>query len=125
MEEALIGYLLSRASLVALVGSRIHWAVRPQGTPLPAVVLTRIDAVRDQTYAGRSGLVRSRVQVDCWGASYTSVKAVARQVVQHADAAPFNAVFIDDESDSFEPGPEAAGALHRTRLDLIIWHTEN
>lgn len=126
MEAALITKLLASAGITALVGQRINWSRRPQGETLPAVVLHRIDGGRDYHTQGASGLVESRVQVDCWGSSYGSAKAVARQVEAAVSGARFtqgairfDAILILDERDSTF---DETTPIFRTSIDLAVHH---
>lgn len=127
MEAALVAKLLASAGITTLVGQRINWSRRPQGSGLPAIVLHRIDGAPDYHLTGASGIVASRVQVDCWGASYGSAKSVARAVEAVVSAARFtqgavrfDAILIIDERDSsFD---ENNTPLYRTSLDLAVFH---
>ena len=126
MESALIAKLLATAGVTALVGQRINWSRRPQGAALPAIVLHRVSGLPDVHHAGASGLVVSRVQVDCWGEAYGSAKAVAR-AVQSAitaqtftqGATRFDVILIDSERDD---STDETTPLFRTSLDLMIHH---
>jgi hypothetical protein len=81
MEEAFRAVLTSASSVTALVpASRINWGSHPQGAGLPGVVLTVVSGAEGLHLTGRDGLSQGRVQVDCYGATYTSAKAVARAV---------------------------------------------
>ncbi|WP_426041505.1 DUF3168 domain-containing protein [Brevundimonas sp. TWP2-3-4b1] len=124
MEPALIAKLLVSAGVTALVSTRINWGRRPQGSPLPCVVLTRVDGSPDVHHGGRSGLVQSRVQVDCWGVSYGAAKAVARAVETAVTAQTFtqgtirfDVILIADERDSTF---DEITPLFRTSLDLMV-----
>lgn len=124
MEPALIAKLLATAGVTALVSTRINWGRRPQGSPLPCIVLTRIDGAPDVHHGGRSGLVSSRVQVDCWGESYGAAKGVARAVETAVTAQTFtqgairfDVILIADERDSTF---DEVTPLFRTSLDLMI-----
>jgi len=126
MEAALIAKLLATAGITALVSTRINWSRRPQGSALPAIVLHRIDGTPDVHHAGASGLVVSRVQVDCWGASYGSAKAVARAVETAITAQTFtqgatrfDVILIDSERDD---STDETTPLFRTSLDLMVHH---
>jgi hypothetical protein len=128
MEEALVAYLLDDASLSALVADRITWTIRPQGSTLPAVVLTGVDALPDYTMSGPSGLVSSRLQVDCWAMTYAGGKQIARAV--EAALSGIDVVrggvalrggFKQGERDSFEKSTGGT-ELYRVSEDYIIWH---
>jgi hypothetical protein len=126
MEANLIAKLLATAGVTALVSTRINWSRRPQGSALPAIVLHRIDGAPDYHHAGASGLVQSRVQVDCWAASYGAAKAIARAVETAVTAQTFtqgatrfDVILIADERDSTF---DETTPLFRTSLDLMIHH---
>lgn len=124
MEAALLARLLATAGVTALVSTRINWLRRPQGEALPAIVLHRIDGAPDVHHGGASGLVVSRVQVDCWAESYGSAKAIARAVETAVTAQTFtqgatrfDVILIADERDSTF---DETTPLFRTSLDLIV-----
>lgn len=126
MEAALIAKLLATAGVTALVSTRINWSRRPQGAALPAIVLHRVSGLPDVHHAGASGLVVSRVQVDCWGASYGSAKGVARAVETAITAQTFtqgatrfDVILIDSERDD---STDETTPLFRTSLDLMVHH---
>jgi hypothetical protein len=130
MEEALRTFLLAGTDLAALVGTRVHWVRSPQAAASPRVVLYRIDGLRDMHMQGPSGLVASRVQVDCIGASYGSAKTVARAVEAilsgysgSAGGIRFEGCFLIGERDDFED-TDTPDKLFRTSLDFNIWHKE-
>jgi hypothetical protein len=100
-----------------------------QGEQLPAVVIHRIDGARDYAMQGPTGLVSSRLQIDCWAKTYTAAKTLARAVAAvlsgiRDDDIGIQGVFIDSERDLGESGSNQAEYLYRTMLDLNIWHRE-
>lgn len=124
MEAALLAKLLATAGVTALVGQRINWSRRVQAEPLPAIVLHVIDRIPDVHHGGRSGILESRVQCDCWGASFGSAKAAARAVENAITAQTFtqgavrfDVILIADERDSTF---DETTPLFRTSLDLMI-----
>lgn len=127
METALVAQLLADAGVRVAAGDRVHWLRRPQGGRLPAAVLHRIDGARDYHMTAASGLVVSRVQVDCWGVSYGAAKALARAVEAALsgraftrDAVRVDLITVESERDStFDEPPET---LFRTALDLMVHH---
>lgn len=127
MEAALIAELLATAGITAVSGQRITWARRDQGGALPAMVLHRIDGDRDYHLGGPSGLVASRVQADCWAATYKDAKRLAQALEAKVSGARFtrgairfDAILVIDERDStFD---ESGSALFRVSLDLAVHH---
>ena len=130
MEEDLTALFLADAGISAEAGDRVNWAERPQEESLPAVILWKIGGSRDMTMDGPSGLVESRLQVDCWAADALTAKRLALAVInllqnfKHSvhGGTSFQGGFIDGERDSFEN--EAGSAYHRVTLDARIWHSE-
>ncbi len=125
MEADLIAKLLASSGVTALVSTRINWKRRPQGSALPAIVLHKISGTPDVTHGGASGLRVSRIQADCWGASYGSAKAVARAIESAITAQTFtqgstrfDVILIDSERD--DTSDESNTPLFRTSLDLIV-----
>jgi len=129
MESALVAHLLGSAGLVALVGTRINWVRAPQGSISPRIVLYRVSGVRDMHMQGPSGLVSSRVQVDCLGLTYDSAKCVARAVEERLSgfsgtrAIRFDGCFLVNERDDFSDS-DTPDKLFRSSLDFTIWHKE-
>lgn len=124
MEETLIAILLADTALKSLVGSRIRPVERPQTDALPGVTIQRIDGVRDYHFSGPSGFVSSRIQIDCWGKSYSEAKQISRAIVRILSGirAPFQGGFVVDESDNSEQAD--THRVFRTRLDFQLFHNE-
>jgi len=131
MEEALIGLLLADPTLAGQVGTRINWGRRPQDvSTLPAVVLWRVNGLRDYNFDGPTNLINSTVQCDCYGETYASAKRAARALMAATNGydetiggVGFQRVSIESERDTQET--ESNGRhLFRCSVDLSIWHDE-
>jgi hypothetical protein len=127
MEEALIAKLLATAGVTALVGTRVFPGARPQGSGLPAIVLNLIAAEPSYSDDGEDGIETARIQIDCWGESYTSAKLTARAVKAALSAfggtiagIRFRYIALDLEHDLQEPGSGAAEYPFRTSLDFLV-----
>jgi hypothetical protein len=127
IEEDLITYLYSGAAVTALVGQRVTPLRMDQGADLPAITVQRIDGPRVRSLTGPSGLAHPRFQLDCWGSTYASVKAVATAVRQRLDgyrglmgSTTVGGVSLESDQDDFEPDT----GLYRVSMDFIIWHKE-
>jgi hypothetical protein len=127
MEEALIANLLA-SSAGPLVSNRIYWLKRPQASAVPAVTLTRISGVHNYHHGGDSGLVVSRVQVDCWATTFAGAKTVSRAIIDHLTGASFEqsgikfqGAFVDGERDTFEA--DITPPLYQITVDFMLWHT--
>ena len=126
MEEDLRARLLANTPLAAIVGARIAWIDRPK--VLPAITLQLIGSGREYTYQGPTGFSGARVQVDCWGASYGSAKAVARATFSAIEppllqgGTRFAQSFLQGDPD-FPPEDLPGGVTaYRVNMDFIVWH---
>lgn len=130
MEEALIRFLLADPALAALVGNRIHWRRRPQSeTALPAIVLSLVGFTGQMTNEGLNGFQNDRVQVDCYGETYLSARAVANRVeaLMKAIRSPvadwrLQSAELVLRADFDEQSPAAETRLFRRTADFSIWH---
>lgn len=128
MEEALIAKLLADGGVAALVGNRVFPVSRPQASALPALTLATMSNVPVYTDQGEAGIAEARVQIDCWGADYGSVKLTARAVKAALSAffgtvegVVFQYVLLDGERDGRETGSNAPEYQFRTQLDFRVW----
>jgi hypothetical protein len=131
MKAALRSRLLTDAGIAALVGSRIAWAARPRRSELPSIALHLISAPRDYTMAGPSGLVNSRVQVDCWALTNAEADAVADAVNTalsglraEVNGVQFQGAFLENETDYTDDASAPDDVLARVSQDYSIWHSE-
>lgn len=128
MEESLVALLLAHTPLTALTGQRIYWLRAPQNVQKPYVVLQVISAIPDVPHSGANGLVEGRIQVDCYGTTYSSAKNVARAATARLSGFKgthsgtiFDGVFKDSERDGYEDDA-TPDKLFRVSIDFIIWH---
>jgi len=127
MEETLVALLLNAQPVSILVGKRVYWLEREQGSAFPAVVLHRISGGRDYHMQGPSGLVQSRIQIDCWALKYSDAMKVSRAVrgvLSGYSEGDLQGAFIESERQSVEKETDGAQRYHRVSLDFMIWHAE-
>lgn len=126
METALRARLKDDVAVAALVANRIDWGVRPQGSPLPAIVLTIVADNRRQHMAGFDTFRSTRVQVDCYAATKAEAvqlrEAVLDAIVPAAvhSGVEFLRAFLNTVLDRGEQ--TAAGFIHRELIDASLWH---
>lgn len=127
MEEDLVAHILASGDVSAIVQNRVSWVQRPQGSALPAIVLTLVSARRTYAMGGQSGLAESRVQVDCYGDKYGSTKLLGRAVADLLSGARttigdtiIEGAFLDGERDLYEDESK----VFRNSQDFIIWHKQ-
>lgn len=128
MEEALRSRFLADGAVAALVGTRVTWIDRPQGSGLPAVTLQKITPGRDYTYGGASGSSSPMVQADCWGGTYAEAKALERAVIAMAErravvgGVKFAPSFVEAARDMAPEDLPGGGKAYRVSIDLIVWN---
>jgi len=127
MQGALRARLLAASTVTALVGQRVSWLDRPQGSALPSVTLQTISDGRPQHFGGLQDLRPTRVQIDVWAATYASSRAVAEAVIaailpaETINGVRFSRSFIDSLNDLSERLGETS--IYRTSIDVIVWHS--
>lgn len=123
MEKALRARIMAAAPVV---GTRVYWGIRPQGSALPAIVLTTVSDNRTQHMKGFDTYQAKRVQVDCYATTYEQAvdlrEAVIAEVVPATEQGltRFLRAFVNNTMSRGEDTTN--GYVHRQMLDLTIWH---
>lgn len=127
MEEALISLLLTDGTIATLVGTRVWPAARPQGSDLPALVVTRISGAPGYADDGEIGLEPARFQIDSWSLTYGDGKVLSRAVRSALSAfsgvhagVNFSYIMLDEERDLRESGSNQADYPFRIAQDYIV-----
>jgi hypothetical protein len=79
-EAFLFQRLTSRTAVSSVVAARVFPLIAPTGTPLPLIVYQRTNVQREQSLTGPIGRPIVTLQLTSYGTSYSSVKALAREV---------------------------------------------
>lgn len=130
IEQALATHLANDSGISAIVGTRIYAGLRPQKSPLPSIVYSRVSGVRIESLQGSSGLARPRFQIDCCGKSYPAVKNLAeairlslegfRGTMGGGGGVVVQCVRYLGDIDFYSDDEE----IFRVALDFEIWHNE-
>jgi len=130
IEQALYTRLTGFAGLSALVASRVYPMRLPQSPTYPAVTYQRVAGERTPAMGADTGVMAAVVQLDAWGATYPSAKAVAKQVrlalERHRNGSSdpeILDIFIERDQD-LDPAEEPVPDLFRVSLDFRVWHRE-
>jgi len=131
MEEQLVAILLANVALDALVDGRIFWAKMEPDETLPRIVMNVISSVTDYHMTGPSGLKSTRVQIDCYGLTYASAKAVSRAVETVisgyqgvSGTVKFDGIFKIQERDAVNEDATPSDWFG-VSVDYEIFHKEN
>lgn len=120
IEADLKAHLQGDSSIAALVGDRIHPMLIHDST-LPAITYQQVS---DDPASGLDGddsnLIRYRIQINVWSASYTQAKALAElvRIRFQTEAATFAAVPEPSGQDVYEPDTKRFGHYR----DFSIWY---
>lgn len=128
LEQVLFARLDSQ---VALVAHRIYPVEAPQNPTVPYITYQRISEQVESGMTQDHGLTHPTIQVDCWGATYPSTRAVAAQVraalKRWRDLASNPVVedsFLERSTDMGRDPAEPEPRLYRHSSDWLIWHRE-
>ncbi len=124
MEEELRNLIFNTEAVADIVGRRVEWIEHPQGSGYPAIVLNVVSGFEGIHMNGK-GPFEGRVQVDCYGMTYTAAKSASRSVIEALNGYRGDGfLFISNTStrDSREGGSNEADRPFRTGLDFnITW----
>lgn len=123
MQVALRSRLKGDAGVSALVGPRVYWGDRPQGSALPAIVLNLISDGRGYLMQGADATQQYRVQIDIYGSTYAAMDAVRGAVVTCLEltSGSFQPSFVMRNSDLEESTDTAL--LYRASMDFKITYS--
>jgi hypothetical protein len=97
-----LAVLQAAGGVTALVGTRISPLLRTQDLSLPAITLQRITLSPTNQFSGDGNLDQARVQVDCYGATYSDARGVAGAVRIAMKAVP---ILMTLETERFDEPP--------------------
>jgi hypothetical protein len=127
LDEALYSHLTGDAGIASLISTRCYPEALPPGVTFPAITYLQVSSVPIRTCGGRQGRT-VRFQIDSWGSTAASARAVAEAVIDALDhysgtmggGVTIRAAFM--VNDQQFPEPEAK--LHRVSQDYEIWWQE-
>jgi hypothetical protein len=129
VQRDLTAALNAAPEVAELVERRLFWKRRPQGSPLPAVVMHRVHGQPQYTLEGRSGLTPYIVQFDCRAKTYSEALALSEAVITalgRLTRSPFHGAFLRDLRDDTDTddGPQASPVADDflVSLDAQVWH---
>ena len=135
--EAVRGFLVADAGVLALVASRIYPDILPQGYTVAtggALTYTVISTVHDHLINGLSGIARSRIEFAAFAGTRAASNAIA-EAVRASDlvgttgtvgGVSFESVMIEDGVETLEESPTDGSQEHRylTVFDYLIAYQE-
>jgi hypothetical protein len=128
MEEALRDLLIADTGVNTLVSGRVTWGSRPQGKPMPAIVMYLVDDISGHSQSGPDNLSVARVQVNCHGANYPQAMTLSKAVREALDGyrgGVFQGIFHALTRDSREGGSNEADRPFLRQMDFIVNWSKN
>ena len=119
--ESKIYSVLSAATAVTAISTRIYPEHRPPADALPAVVFSRVSGLRVNTLGGYSNLENAQIKVECYSANVDGRRALADAVIGAMSAAVSYSALLNDSP--FDDYDDEAGVYIRT-MDFSIWNRE-
>jgi hypothetical protein len=124
-ETDLRSKLTADAGVAAIASTRVYWKVRPQGSALPAVVLSTVSGARDQSHEGAILTQGNRIQFDCIASTKAAAVNLRNAVMAEIEdpgttgTTEFQGGFVNLYRDLAEDTP--AGVVHTEMVDATIW----
>lgn len=125
--SALRTRLQTNAGVSAMVGVKVFRGIVPEGTALPYIRMQVVSDPRPEHLKGYDSARVSRVQVDCFAASYGQARDIADRVIAATitpgitEGIHFGRIKAEGPRDLGEDVP-GKGYFHRASLDLLAEH---
>lgn len=117
--EYIVLILNADAAFMALCNGRVFPLRAKQDSHLPRVVYSEVDQLPVNDFQGRTGLTKSRVQIDCYGTKYLEAHRVASHIHRVFDSRleenPCSLFIVG--RDLFDDEAE----IYRVSLDFSFW----
>ena len=132
VQEAVQKIMVDHAGIGAIAANRIYPQILPPTVTLPALTWQRISGVHLEDLNGADSLAHPRIQINCWGASYSDAAdlrdAVRAALVDYTGTVlgvVIQMISLEDDGDLFEPSVSSKEKRRfGRRLDFIVWHEE-
>lgn len=128
-------YILSQSSVTDVIGQRMYFDRLKQKATLPAATISRVIETHDHTISNRSGIVWTRLQIDCYSTSRLTTSALAEAIYKCGIAAVkgttnsinIRGVDVEDGRRDYTIDDAKGGDDHVyvTQFDLRVCYSEN
>lgn len=135
IETAFFSYTSTKASIIALVGTRIYASVAPSAPTYPYITFQVISNNPEHYMQGASGITSVQLQVDAWAFLVSEQQAIS-EVLRNAldgfkglmgtELLDIRKCFLENRNTFEEPDKQGKNLpVHRASLDFTIWHVES
>jgi hypothetical protein len=134
IESALYSHLSTKASITALVSTRIYPQVAPESATYPFITYTVLSESHDHSMGGATGLTNPTIQIDAWADTIANRVAVSEAIRNALDGFTGNMgtenlsirnCFLQNRANFNENTTEGKTPTWRSSMDFSIWHVES
>ena len=135
IETAMFSYLSNKASITALVNTRIYATVPPSSVTYPFITYTVLSEDTEHDMGGAVGLTNVLLQIDAWAYIVSERQAISEALrnaldgykgQMGAELLDIRNCFMTDRNTFEEPDKQGKNLpVHRSSLDFSIWHVES
>ena len=120
------------ATITAIIGTRCYPDVAPTSSALPYVVIQQITKTHEHNMTAATGIARTHLQVDVYGATRSATETLADAIRTEWDgyrgttgSVVMRSAIIESERDAWDwIGAGNEDVTHRTVMELYVWHAE-
>jgi hypothetical protein len=131
LRPGLRNYLLSNASIAAMVGTRIYPVIAQQGIRDDLIVYNTISEIEGYHFSGATGLVLARYQIDAWSQSASRAARLGDLIKEHLGGASGQWTYSGDSPSDYvivqgvflqtgDTDYDDEAMMYRTRRDYTI-----
>ena len=133
--SAVRSYLLSRSAVTDIIGQRFYLDVLKQNATLPAATLHKVSETHPHLISNRSGIVQTRIQIDCFSFSRLTSNALAEAMYRSGVVAlkgttngiNIRGIMAEDGQRNYVINDADGGDDHTyvTQFDLMVSYLES
>jgi hypothetical protein len=132
--SAVRSYILAQSSVTDVISQRMYLDVLRQNATLPAATISKTSESHVHTLSDRSGLVQTRLQIECYSENRLTTNALAEAIYKCGIVAlkgtqsgvDIRGVMVEDGQRNYIIEDSKGGDDHRyvTQFDLMVSYRE-
>ena len=134
IESALFSYLSTKASVIAVVGTKIFPEVAPESALYPFITYQVLGDTPEHHMTSAAGLTNVSMQIDVWADTFASSVTIS-EVIRNAldgftgdmgsENLSIRTCHLENRLSLAEPDAESEHLpIFRKSMDFLIWHAE-
>ena len=132
--SAVRGYILSKTLVTDIISQRMYFFRLKQGAVLPAATIAKVSTNHIHTLSDRSGLVSTRLQIECFSTNYLQAETLAAAIYKCGitavrgvtNSVDIRGVTVEDGQRNYTIDARDGGDDHTyvTQFDLMVSYLE-